>query len=696
MQKGLELANRWITKLEKFGGFNLYALALLAVIFLAYNAQFWRMGFYYDDWEGIFLYKQNFSFWQIWQYFLNDRPFSTLVHVAYNPFLGASAFGWRFFAILLNWVAILLFVKTLLLIWPKYKLHIAWIGVLLTVYPGISRILVPKTSMPHYTSLLLFTLSIFLMVQAVKNGRHRVLFTALSVVLGCAQVLIIEYFSGLELIRFFIIYYLVQQQGGSLWRNLRQTILTTIPYFLPFILFVYYKISLLPSWQIEGDMAKHSLEFLADFNANPMAALTTYANRVFQDVFYAIFYIWTKPFDPQEIEITARVTIFSWVFGALLALLVAAVIEAWVRRSNDEHHALPRWYLVPLIPLISTFVGGIPVWMIGRQVMYGAWADRFLFGMFLGSVSLVVMFVLWFVRREMRAVQHLALALLFVSAFAMQFRESNRYALNWQKQRDFFWQLKWRAPSLADKAFIVTHNAPVAYNVNYQMAFSLNMIYNTGVPAEDVRHWWYSSDEHLPAYIKQQPGSTEPLEQQFRNITFHSDMTRAVAVIYRLSMACLLVADPIYIEAPFLWPSERQIFLNSHPEMILPDDPPMPVDVFGKEPARTWCYYFQKADLARQYERWDDVLSIWREADGQGYQPVYGLEYIPFIEASARLDDWDSARNFTRRAAAATENMERVLCANWQRILETSDESPEASRAWQDINTQLGCQELQP
>jgi hypothetical protein len=692
MQKLVTYSENLMGRIEKFGGFKLYALALFLLMFLAYNAQFWRMGFYYDDWEGIFLYKQNFSFWQIWEYFLSDRPFSALVHVGYNPLFGASALAWRSFAMILNWAAVILFVRTLLTIWPRAVLHAAWIGMLLVVYPGISRLLVPKTSMPHYTGLFLFVLSIYLMVQAVKNERHRVLFTALSVSLGCVQVLIIEYFTGLELIRFFLIFYLVQQQGGSFLSNLRRSFLTTLPYLIPFAFFVYYKLWLLPGWQEAYEIEGHTLRFLLDFNAAPLLALTTYLNRILQDVFFAGFYIWTIPFAPEEFEISSRAMIFSWLAGIVAAVMVALVIETWVRRVPSQQQAIKNTFLIPLLALLSMLVGGIPVWMIGRQALYGAWNDRFFFGLFLGAVSLLVITILWFMRRETRAMQHLALAILMTSAFALQFQSANKYALNWQKQRDFFWQLKWRIPSLQADAFIVSPNSPVAYNVNYQTAFSLNMIYNPGNASQDLRHWWYNGNEHLPAYIEKQANAVEPLSENFRNISFESDMTRAVPVLYRLSIACLLVADPIYLEAPLLWPNERSMFLTTHPEMILTEDLPMPVDVFGLEPARDWCYYFQKADLARQYARWDDILPLWEQADSQGLKPAYGPEYLPFIEASARLDDWKSARTFTRLALETTDNMQPLLCSNWERILQTTPASPDAQEVWESLDAELACQ----
>src|SRR6187455_2078703 len=98
----------WIAQISSL---RLYALILLISMALAYDAQAWRMGFYYDDWEGVFLYKQGFSGLQIWNYFLVDRPFSSIVHILFNPILGASPLGWHILGLLLNWAAILFLVK---------------------------------------------------------------------------------------------------------------------------------------------------------------------------------------------------------------------------------------------------------------------------------------------------------------------------------------------------------------------------------------------------------------------------------------------------------------------------------------------------------------------------------------------------------------------------------------------------------
>src|SRR5512133_2420844 len=103
VKANLYQTSQWIaSKLKRISGFWFYAILLFLAMTAAFNSQIWRMGFYYDDWEGVFLQKELFSFRQIWEYFLKDRPFSALVHWVYNPLLGASPVAWRILGQSLN------------------------------------------------------------------------------------------------------------------------------------------------------------------------------------------------------------------------------------------------------------------------------------------------------------------------------------------------------------------------------------------------------------------------------------------------------------------------------------------------------------------------------------------------------------------------------------------------------------------
>lgn len=683
--------NWMLKKLETRGGFWLYAGVLLVVMFLAYGAQVGRLGYYYDDWEGIFLYKLNFSAAQIWQYFLTDRPFSALVHILYNPLFGAAPLGWHVWGIVLNWAAILLIVRTLLSIWPEQVTPIGWIGLLAALYPGLTRQCVIKTSMPHYTSLLLFALSVLLMVKAYQSGRRKGWLVGASVALGVIQVLIIEYFSGLELARFFVLLYLARRDSSTWAQTLGRAIRNYLPYALIFGVFVVYRFALLPGMQLEGMAADHEVSIISQLSANPGGTLIAYVNRIAQDVWYAIVYVWTLSIQPQEIEFNSKSTLASWGLGLMAGLAAALAMEAWARKAEGMKRSDAYPALIFATALGALLVGGLPAWMTGKQALVGLWSGRFLFGQFLGAVSVTVLVVMWFIGRERRAFAHLAMALLLANAFSLQFRTANKYALDWGIQRDFFWQLKWRVPALEPRSFIVMANTPLALTVDYQLAFVINMLYGSSPGKKTVDYWWFNAPNRLPGYFARAENPAQPVEIQFRTIRFASDMSRAVPVLYRPSRGCLLVADAVYTSAPLLSDAEQKMFADAYAANILTDDVPVPHDVFGSEPPRGWCYHFQKADLARQNGQWDTVLEHWRTAQADGLAPSYGPEYVPFIEAYARQEDWDTARQLTEASFAQSEKMDVLLCNTWLRVRASTPASAAREAAWEALQPTLNC-----
>jgi hypothetical protein len=65
-----------------------------------------------------------------------------------------------------------------------------------------------------------------------------------------------------------------------------------------------------------------------------------------------------------------------------------------------------------------------------------------------------------------------------------------------------------------------------------------------------------------------------------------------------------------------------------------------PSALFGPEPVHDWCYYYEKADLARQRGEWDEVVRLYREARGLGLEPADAIEWLPFYQALTVLGDW--------------------------------------------------------
>jgi len=128
----------------------------------------------------------------------------------------------------------------------------------------------------------------------------------------------------------------------------------------------------------------------------------------------------------------------------------------------------------------------------------------------------------------------------------------------------------------------------------------------------------------------------------------------------------------------------------SNPALIQPEGGfPPPQRIFGPAPSATWCYYFQKAELARQFGAWDKVISLKKEADQAGFEPLNAYELLPFIEAYAMRADWPAAQKLTAQAYKSLPKSLDGLCLVWKRVGQSAPEGYEA--AFGQVNEQLDC-----
>lgn len=679
------------TLIAPINGFVAYAIILFLVMFAAYNLLIKNMGYYYDDWEGVFLQKQNYSLSQIWNYFLIDRPFSAIVHYVLNPLLGAKPAIWHLSGMLINWAAILFIVKSLLRIWSKRILEIGWIGLLLAVYPGITRQFVIRTSMVHYISLLLFSISFWLMIKAVQERKQRWLLIGVSLLLSLFQMLIIEYFAGLELMRALILYYLLKKEGKTTGKAIKKAFLYWLPYLGIFLVFIIFRLSILPDIQQAGTVAKNSPGILSALLSSPLQTIIHQLEVIVQDCIYAVLYVWSQTIVPEQIDLQAMATLASWVIGAIAAVLAGVYLTIWQQKSGDDQGAEPYPFFIFILCITAMLLGGLPIWAVGRQAISGLWASRFLFGLVLGAVPLLVLILVWGFGRQRRKVFSIVLSLLLMSSIAFQFRTGKTYALTWQYTRDYFWQLKWRAPSLVPGTFILSPYTPYQFSADYEIAFTTNVFYDTGNSNESVSYWWFDGPDDILDFSKGVYPDQMTIDHTFRSISFQSDMEHALAVIYKPSRGCLQVLNADYINEPLLLPVESQLFPAVKTGLILNDQTPVPLDVFAPEPLHGWCYYYQSAELARSNENWQQIRDLWDEANLAGYKAAYGAEYLPFIEANARLNDWNNALELTNMAVATTENMAPFLCTNWERIESNTINSQEKSNATDSAFELLHC-----
>jgi hypothetical protein len=71
--------------------------------------------------------------------------------------------------------------------------------------------------------------------------------------------------------------------------------------------------------------------------------------------------------------------------------------------------------------------------------------------------------------------------------------------------------------------------------------------------------------------------------------------------------------------------------------------------VFGEEPSHGWCYYYQKAQLARQKADWDAISKIAGEVAQLDLHPNDQVEWMPFLQAAAMSGDVKQVKQISTR-----------------------------------------------
>ena len=174
--------------------------------------------------------------------------------------------------------------------------------------------------------------------------------------------------------------------------------------------------------------------------------------------------------------------------------------------------------------------------------------------------------------------------------------------------------------------------------------------------------------------------------------TFQGNSSQSIAIYYN-PPSCLRVLDSAIEQDNWMVPNQvRQVLHLTNPDVILLENRALlPAYLYGPQPEENWCYYFQKADLARQFGDWEEVKRLGELGFALEDNPNDPAERLPFIEAYAHTNDWDKSLQLTQETAAITPVMEPVLCNLWHRIDLETEKSLTKTNTLQIVLNQLKC-----
>jgi hypothetical protein len=667
-----------------------FPILLAGVLVLAYGLQIHSLGFYWDDWEDIFLFRLN-SPVEFLKYFIYDRPTTAWVYLVFFPLFGDNPLLWQLFNLVLRFLSLWGLWWAFCQVWPGRRYETGWLVLLLAVFPGFFQQAISVTYSRHFAALALFSLSLILTVLSWRYRRWYSLFTLLAAIASFAQMMTIEYFVGLEIVRPFLLWVLFRKEQPARGKRLLRVVQWWLPYVIPLMGFLAWRFVLLKP--IPGSDDPNGVINIALFKKDAAGMVLHIIQNILQDCLHLLIFIWTNAIEANQINVASSLTWLGWVLGGLAAVAAGFVLSANNEPSSSsdpvDRTFFQDWFILGGVSLLA---GGLPVWITDRQIIVGQWSDRFSLGPMLGiSMILVTLVVLLGYKRFQRSV---ILGLLLAFAISTQIRTINRYKLNWEIQRDYYWQLYWRVPAMKPGTALFGTKMPFGYIADYSVSYAVNAIYAPDMEASNLPYWFFSSmrayGNDIPDFI---PGL--PVSYLMRNLKFTGSTSNGIVPNYKAGEACVRILKPEDEFSPLISSQEAKLAQISNLRQILKgssDSRISPANIFGPEPEHGWCYFYEKAELARQFGEWEEVADLGDQAVDKKFTPAVGMEYEPFIEGYARNGDWETAYQLTQKANELTNGMDKSLCALWSRIEPAIKENETSSQIWFDrVGSELQC-----
>jgi hypothetical protein len=662
-------------------------LLLLLLSIAAYGLMIPSLGLYFDDWPVILLIQSKANFWDFYQY---DRPFSAWTFVLTAPLFGTKPLNWHLFTLLLRWLTSLGMWWTLRQLWPHRAQQVTWMACLFAVHPVFTQQAIAVAYSQHFITYAFFFLSLGSMLAAFRISNRFWLFTGLALTSELVHLFTMEYFWGLELIRPVLIWLVFADTIYDRRKRWRATLKTWAPYLVLLLAALIWR-----GFFYHPVEDPNALRWLDQLLSSPLSALTKMAEMVLSDSLYLFLTTWYQTLGPGLIDLSSRFLLASWA----LVILVTVAMGIYLLKPVDP--ILPAtadngktWRHQTITLGILIFLAGtFPVWITNKQITVGLYSNRFaLSGMFGASIVLVGILDVLLATQTQKII---AISVLVGLAVGSHLRTANEYRWDWIQQQRFYWQLTWRAPAIQANTAFFSYDAISTYAGDYPISAALNTLYPRQVEYPEQNYWFFELDRGFHRNTKPYLNGKN-VEGGLRNLTFSGNSLESLVIHYEPNEgACLQVLSPLdesNTQLPGLVlgaiPMSNIDRIGAKPAN--PEDFP-PREVFGEEIKHTWCYYYQKAELARQFEDWDQIVALGLQVSNQSHTPNSAYEWTPFIEGYARSGDWERAKELTLASFDSDNQIQTHLCALWNHLSKISDGAAEMDNAITQVTDQLKC-----
>lgn len=658
------------------------ALILLIVAILAYGLLIPQLGFYWDDLPMSWV-RYQLGAEAMTKYFSTNRPVWGLLYQVTTHLLPQVPIYWQLLALTFRWLGAVALWGIVRELFPQREKLALSVSLFFLLYPGFNQQWGSYLYSHFFIVLFFFLLSFFLMLRG----------KTLAALLFCALNLwMMEYFFVLELARPFVIWTSLREESLTVRARIKQTLRLWVPYLAVFALAVLSRLFIFNNqiygFSIKDELAKAPFETVKSLLQNIFISLWTVTGAA-----------WAQAFQfPNLVKDGPRtIALYAFVVIAVGAL----ILFVWRRLRNFDQKSKMKiagrkdevekrgdaWWLIGL-GAVMLVLGGPPFWLTNIPVSLAFPANRAMLSFMLGASFILAGLIDLIPSR----VKYIVVIVFVALAAGRQFLWANEFRRDWIAHKNLFWQMTWRAPSLA-KNTIVLMNEDLEFYADNSLSAALNWIYAPDNHTDRVDYvLFYPTNRIEHSLPELKPGI--PIHYSFLAGEFEGNTSQTV-VFYYAPPGCLRLLDPEIDSINRLIPDDsllRDAANLSSTINILDKQSSRIPKVYGPEPLHGWCYYFEKADLARQLKDWNQVAKLGDQAFALKDYPNDPVERFVFIEGYAHVGNWEKAHELSLTSYQVSKDYVRpLLCKLWKRIESDTEIGIEEKSNIKEMLTKFEC-----
>lgn len=673
-----------------FGNINLLSFSIVSLILVLINyfPLINELGYYFDDWPQIYSWSVRGveGIKELW--IADNRAFASWIHLALFPLLGTKPLGWHILLALLRWITAIQVWAIFCKIWPKQKVNITAAALLFAIYPLFKQQTCGLMFTTIWVCFVLFLASVWIMISTVPMKKWMIPLILLGLGIDLLSILSYEYYLGLEFLRPLLLFLIINKQSIPKSRKLFQTIIYSIPWLIISFGFLIWRAFINKS-------AFRSVSIFSNLASSPFQTILDLIETTIKDTIQIVVSVWYQTFSPSLFDLTIPSEIVSW--GLFLLVFVATAFYFITINKKNIHQEEDKKHInliILIVGLLFVIFGAAPGWAIGSSVSNpnNNLSDRFgIASMFGASLSLIGL--IGIVVKPSKLKMLVIVALLIGLATGSNFRNTNDYRWSAIYQTRLYNQLYWRAPYIKPDTAILSANELSAKMGRYPNSFAINTMYPSSNPMPEVDYWVYTIQTNFQNNSHDLDKGIALTNQKWYT-EFSSISTDSLVVYWIYSdPSCLWVLDENDRYNPFISDDAKTALGASNLSRIVDLETPgyPPVDIFGSELPHGWCYYFEKADLAKQLNQWDKIPELYEEATSLGFNTNYAPELTPYIFGYALTGNLDKAVELTNISKTMAEKMKPYLCDQWTAIKNLSNSSQEIIDVYEKEMADLQC-----